>query len=234
MEYVINQARGIGDILFIEPILKYLYDNGKNKIILPTVPEYMWIKEYIDYVEFPSIYDFNMDYDKFDFGIINGKQNYIPMRFAMPIVRGLAPHDYSDLYHTMLDKYRLLNLDTNLWKTLKWKRNIIKEDELYNKLVKTNDYILVNTFFSGGKVNPSLNTGKEIIKMDYIPGYTLLDWAKIIENASEIHSVSTSTLFMFETLIIKASSVHIYNRTPIDKNLDGIREYVNKNFILHE
>lgn len=234
MIYIINQPRGIGDILFIEPILRHLYNNGENQIILPVAPEYMWIKEYINYVEFPSMNNFHINYEKFDAGIINDDQHYIPMRFAMPIVRGLAPHDYSDMYHTMLDKYRLLNLDIDLWKTLRWKRNFTKENELFNQIIKTNNYILVNTNFSGGNINLTLNQDKEIINMNNIPGYSLLDWAKIIENASEIHTVSTSILFMIETLSIKATEVHIYNRTPIDKNLDGIREFVNKNFILHE
>lgn len=233
MIYVINQPIGIGDILFIEPILRHLYNNGENRVILPTKPEYMWIADYITYVEFPSIHNFHMDYEKFDFGVINGDQHYIPMRFAMPIVRKLKPHDYSDLYHTMLDKYRMMNLDTDLWKTSKWTRNLNKENELFTKLVHTDDYILVNTNYSGGSIHIPINTNKEIIYMSNIPGYTLLDWGKIVENASEIHTVSTSNLFMIETLNIKTDIVHIYNR-PIDLNLDGIREFVNKKFILHE
>ena len=62
MNYIINQPRGIGDIIFIEPILRYLYNNGENKIILPAAPQYTWIAEYIDYVEFPSMNDFKIDY----------------------------------------------------------------------------------------------------------------------------------------------------------------------------
>ena len=72
----------------------------------------------------------------------------------------------------------------------------------------------------------------QIIYMNKIPGYTMLDWAKVIENADQIYTVSTSNLFLIETLPIKASNVCIYPRLPRENNFDGILEFVNKNFIL--
>jgi hypothetical protein len=234
MNYIINQPRGIGDIIFIEPILRHLYNNGENKIILPAAPQYTWIAEYIDYVEFPSMNDFKIDYESTYMGLINNNTYQIPMRFAMPIVRKLAPHDYSNQYNTMLDKYRLLNLNIDLWKTIKLKHNTEKENLLYKQLVKSDEYLLINNNYSGGEISINTNNNNlPIVYMNNIPGFTLIDWSKIIINAKEIHSVSTSNLFLIETLNIKTDIVHIYNR-PSDKNLDGIKEFVNPNFILHE
>jgi hypothetical protein len=68
--------------------------------------------------------------------------------------------------------------------------------------------------------------------MDILDGFTLFDWSKIIENASEIHTVATSNLFLLETLNLKANKVNIYPRRPRENNLDGISEFVNKNFNL--
>jgi hypothetical protein len=68
--------------------------------------------------------------------------------------------------------------------------------------------------------------------MDILDGFTLFDWSKIIENASEIHTVSTSNLFLLETLTLKADKINIYPRKPRENNLDGILEFVNKNFKL--
>jgi hypothetical protein len=68
--------------------------------------------------------------------------------------------------------------------------------------------------------------------MNKISGFTMLDWSKIIENADQIYTVSTSNLFLIETLPIKASNVVLYPRLPRENNFDGILEFVNKNFIL--
>ena len=115
-----------------------------------------------------------------------------------------------------------------------WKRNNIKENELFEKLIKKEKYILVNSFFSGGEVDiiPNNPQNYQIVYMKKEKGYTLLDWAKIIENATEIHTVSTSNLFLIETLPIKAENVFLYLRKPNEKDFDGISEFVNKKFIL--
>jgi hypothetical protein len=60
----------------------------------------------------------------------------------------------------------------------------------------------------------------------------MLDCAKVIENADQIYTVSTSNLFLIETLSIKATDVYIYPRLPRENNFDGISEFVNKNFKL--
>ena len=63
-------------------------------------------------------------------------------------------------------------------------------------------------------------------------GCNRLDWAKIIENANKIYTVSTSNLFLIETLSITSTDVNIYPRLPRENNFDGILEFTNKNFKL--
>jgi hypothetical protein len=132
----------------------------------------------------------------------------------------------------MLDKYRMLGLPEDMWKTLKWERNLEKENKLYNLLVKDENYILINSKWSDGNVSIETDSTFQRINMDILDGFTLFDWAKIIENASEIHTVATSNLFLLETLNLKADKVHIYPRKPRENNFDGISEFVNKNFKL--
>ena len=132
----------------------------------------------------------------------------------------------------MLDKYRMLGLPEDMWKTFKWERNLEKENELYNLLVKDENYILINSKWSDGNVTIETESTFKRINMDILNGFTLFDWAKIIENASEIHTVSTSNLFLLETLNLKTDKIHIYPRKPRENNFDGISEFVNKNFKL--
>lgn len=235
MKYIFNQFQGLGDILFCEPIAKHFYENGKNQIIWPVNAEFLWLNEYLPYINFVAKHQYNFNWESTFIGQ-NNDEYHIPLRFANPIFRKLHPHDYSDQYHTMLDKYRLLNLDTSLWRTLKWIRNIEKENELFYKhgLLDNTPYILVNNNWSANTINIQVSNDQNypIVYMNKIDNYTMLDWAKIIENAHEIHTVSTSNLYMIETLNIIAKRVYIYPRRPRENNFDGISEFVNKKFYL--
>jgi hypothetical protein len=234
MKYIINQFQGLGDILFCEPIANYYYNNGENEIIWPILKEFLWLQEYFPYIKFVNWAEYQFPYESTFYGQVSADEFHLPLRFANPIVRNLHPHDYSDQLHTMLDKYRMVNLPTDLWKTMTWSRSIDREDSLYNMLVQNTKYILVNNSWSDGILNIQITNPEnlQIINMDKIPGYTMLDWAKIIENANQIYTVSTSNLFLIETLPIKASDVFIYPRLPRENNFDGILEFVNKNFKL--
>jgi hypothetical protein len=232
MKYIFNQYQGLGDILFCEPIARHLYGDGQNEIFWPINNEFMWLTDYIKYINFVPKSNNRIDYESLHLGLTSPDVYYIPLRFANPIVRRLKPHDYSDQYHTMLDKYRMLGLPEDMWKTLKWERNLEKENRLYNLLVKDENYILINSKWSDGNVSIETDSTFQRINMDILDGFTLFDWAKIIENASEIHTVATSNLFLLETLDLKADKVHIYPRKPRENNFDGISEFVNKNFKL--
>lgn len=234
MKYFINQYQGLGDILFCEPIARHYYNNGENEIIWVVLDEFMWISDYIDYINFIPKSQSNFNFENAQIGF-NGEYFLLPLRFANPLFRNLQLHDYSDQYHCMLDKYRLLNLDINLWKTLKLNRNHKKELELYNILQITGEYNLINNNWSDGKLSIETDNNLPNIEMKYIPGYTLIDWLYIIENAKNIHTASTSILYLLETCNFKnINEVVIYPRLPRENNLNGIKEFVNPSFKLIE
>ena len=54
MKYIFNQFQGLGDILFCEPIARYFYKNGINQIIWPINEEFLWLNEYLPYINFVS------------------------------------------------------------------------------------------------------------------------------------------------------------------------------------
>ena len=120
-----------------------------------------------------------------------------------------------------------------VFKLNKWQRILYdKENELYSLLIKEPDYVLINTKWSDGNTPINITKKSQVVYMDKIDGFTMLDWAKIIENAKEIHTVSTSNLFMIETLKLLTDDVSIYLRRPRENNFDGISEFVNRNFKL--
>jgi hypothetical protein len=226
---LINQFQGLGDILFCEPIARTFKEQGKT-IIWPVIDQYIWIAEYIPYINFVSKSQFAFNYEALSFE--DSDIEYLPLRFANPIYRGLHPHDYSDQYHCMLDKYRMLNLDENLWRTLKWNRNPQKEKELFDRVVgNKKNYTLINKTWGGHITNNDIQDETEAVYCSYVDGYSMLDWAMVYENASTIKTVSTSNLYMIEALNVNAD-VFIYPRKPHENNLDGIKEFVNKKFNL--
>ena len=62
MHYIIDQPFGIGDILFLSPIVSQI---EANKLIWPVADHYIWISDYINIpgLTFIKQSDFNLEYD---------------------------------------------------------------------------------------------------------------------------------------------------------------------------
>lgn len=178
----------------------------------------MWFANYIESADFRPMSQFKLDYDSMD----NSNPDYLPLRFANQIVRGLSPHDHSDYANTMPDKYELAKLPLELWKTLQFTYNkelgVMLMAELGLKLC--DKFILVNENSQAGNIsiNPANPNGYKIVKMREVQGYTLLDWTFLIKLAQENHHISTSTFFIMEFLKLK-TPVYMYPRP----NLDGLQ-----------
>lgn len=233
---IINQFRGIGDILFLEPLCRWLYQG--YEITFPVEDEYIWIKEYIPYINFVKKSEYFIDYEKFSWGKI-GEHEYFPLRFANPLLRGYGPHNYSDQFNCMKDKYRLFGQDPEAWRELKWVRNTEIENKLFEFLgLNGKEYAFVNEWSSQGKIEinedilSAWSWSKMVVYQQKVPGFTLLDWAKVIENATYIHTTSTSNFYMIETLELKAKELHLYKRPTED--LTAVKDLMSKNWILHE
>jgi hypothetical protein len=112
----------------------------------------------------------------------------------------------------MYPKYQILNKNPRDWIcNFSYKRDLAKEDLLYNKLVKTKEFKLVNISFGSSSESITsdnrrldlLNKFKDddsVIYIKPIEGFSLFDWSKIIELASEIHTVETSLVYLVEYL----------------------------------
>ncbi len=234
MNVIINQFFGLGDILFIEPIYRHYHEQG-HKVIAPINPEYLWIQEYIPYVEFHDKTKYRYDYEsptqKEDGNI------HVPLRFAHPLLRGYDLHYGDDRKNWMPDKYTFLNLPVEMWKTLKFQRNEERENELFNVVaaINPNGYNFVNNNFGGSfeKINIPVNNGLNCVGLSKIAPFTLLDWGKVIENAENIYTVETSVTYYIESLNCKAKEKHLYPRMPWLPNVDYMKELLGEGWIYH-
>lgn len=230
---IINQPFGLGDILFLEPMCRHLTEKG-FKVIFPVHDHYVWLQDYIPYVDFRESTYFNMDYEAFSVEYYYEGYYVIPTRFANPLLRGFEPHFGGDKPNWMRDKYLLVGLDPDMWSSLRFSRNFFKEVELFNALglVEGDRYAFVNTYFADNyqtvDVDLSSYTGK-VIQMRKEEGYTLLDWMHVIEMAEEIHTVETSVMYVVDSLadIRRAKSLYLYPRKPYEDKPIGVLNFIN-------
>ena len=138
MKVIINQPFGIGDILFLNPLIKQL---DIEEAIWPIVDHYYWIKDYIKIDNLTFIKQSEFDKTKFN------DYNEIPFQHAHSLI--------PPAQDCMEAKYMLLEADPELWRTLTFDRNIEKETQLKQHLnISLNDeFIFVNNNFAGPEYN---------------------------------------------------------------------------------
>jgi hypothetical protein len=223
MKVIINQPFGVGDILFLSPLVANL---DIEHAVWPVVDHYYWIKDYIsmDNLTFVKESEFNS---------LNYKDYVeVPLQHAHSLV--------PQAEDCMQAKYMLLHADPELWRTITFNRNSEKENQLKQYLnISPNDkFIFVNNNFAGPeynyKVDIKLDTDLKIIYQEYIEGFTLLDWCGVLEQAKEIHTVITSLFFVIEALNLENTSLHLYPRKPLDKDLSPIKTLISNKWICYE
>lgn len=230
---IVNQFFELGDIMFIEPIYRHYHEQG-YEVIAPVNSEYLWIQDYIPYVKFVDKARFPYNYES-PVQPEDGRL-HLPLRFAHPLYRGYDLHYGDDRTNWMCDKYLYLGLDKDMWRTMRFDRKHDKEMDLFEKLNTSGPYNLVNEHFGGSfeKVPITITNDLPCVYMERIPGYTLLDWMKVIQGAENIYTPETSLIYLIESFEVKAKELHLYPRYPFLENVDYIKQYLTKNWICHD
>jgi len=219
---VINQPAGIGDLLFLEPMFRHFWNLNGEKPKCIVREHLLWLQDYIESAIFVPAGQYSTIID-------DDKQvpGYLPIRFANPIFRGHDKWYFEDYENCMLDKYRLVGLPVEKWKEL----NILFYPDRSLKLFahlnisSESEYVVVNEYWSGGRIDIVPETNLKVIRMHNIPGFTLCDWAMIMKFAQENHHVSTGSFYLFEALGEMLGKIFIYPRP----NGDGLRGIKNLN-----
>lgn len=228
---IINQPFSIGDIIFLEPMYRYLWYRDGVKPTVPVNDHLIWLADYIESANIIKRSGLNQDI--FEYHPISieackirnaGSIEVFPARFANQIYRGYQPHDHHDFENMMLDKYRLAGIYPGLWDRMNLKLDERKCQDLMDMLIPSDwdDYVLVNENSQAGHVEINPKTDLRVIKMREIPGYSVLDWAYVMEFAQEQHHVSTCTYHILQALTVKGvklGKIVIYPRP----NEDGLR-----------
>lgn len=221
MIVVPNQFFGIGDIIWEQTVVRKIACN--NQIVWPVEPQFIdgLTAAYPD-IKFVNKNHYPIDYNRRDEYEINDMV-VLPLRWADVIMK--VP--YSDC---MKSKYMMYGMDWQTWKEhAMWKRDEYREKALMARVNPRNEpYCLINrTFGSQSQLKAAIPQvdGLLNIEMKTIAEFSLFDWAYVIESATEIHTVSTSIIYLLELLELKAECVNLYPRKPIEEDFRNV-EYI--------
>lgn len=222
--FIINQFLGLGDILFLVPLIRYWMEQGHD-VIWPIADEYFDIRKHFPDIQFckksdwPNVlYDHPTEYmHRWQYGLYQVK----PLRWNLSRC----------LSEAMTTKYTMYGLDFDMWRGLRWERG-------NNEPRAEGEYILRSCYYGnstdGGKARKDIDIQGNVIDIGYIDGYTLLDCATLIENATEIHAVSSSCIYLFETLNLKAKEIHLYSRRAGERDFEMVRPLLKRyKYIFH-
>lgn len=232
MQYFVSQPIGAGDIIFTQTLVREIAKD--NPVTWATEKYYLdaFNRAYpnIKFVDKSTINQVLLNEKG-----IGMKQGYyvLPIRWSDTIMK--VPYK-----QVMRAKYDMFNLDWKIWKRDAYPaRDLKKEKILYKELgLKKNEpYNFINKNYlrnGNGVAQIEVINGMKNIHMNYKEGYSLFDWCYLIENATYIHSVSTSVLFLLEILDLKAKEVHLYSRKPYENGFSFVDYLFSKNYILHD
>lgn len=203
----ILQPGRIGDIIISLPIAKYYYDKG-YKIVWPiAAPFISFFTAAVDYAQFIPVRHNNIA----DTAHWHDTAESILKEFCCDKVfdllfnmegTGKASGEWK-ASGLKFDEYRYKICDvpfTEKW-NLKINRNEIREQELYNKLVKQEKYVAYQ--FEGTafrrQVELKNNGNFQLIEITRITS-NLFDWLKILENSTQLVLIDSSFSNIVEQL----------------------------------
>lgn len=209
---IINQQLGIGDVFFCQKIAKHYVDQGYT-VVWPVREDLLW---YNDYLNAPGIHF-----------VTPGTKIHVNDKEVEPdVVLDLQNADQIAKCISVLEaKYEYVNLDWHDWADyFNFTRNKDKEDSLYYDVLGLKDdeeYAFINPYV-GTPPNTVMKEAMKDIKVDikrvdiqFLTDYNVLDWCRVLEDATEIHMVDTCFNYVIDKLQPKAKIKNLYSRfTP--------------------
>jgi hypothetical protein len=202
----IIQPGRLGDLIILLPAAKYLYEQG-YKVFWPIFSEYVeMFSEVASYVTFLPI--INNVYTGVQDSYTALKQNNVEKVFdvAATFPGSVCTDEYvmcgDGLGEEKFDefKYRLLGIPfTEKW-NLVVDRNLKAENDLYNKYVTREPYVVTSLNYSKGRVCDIQLDARDRAVVEVNDKHNIFYWIKILENADAMALVDSSLMNLVEQL----------------------------------
>lgn len=216
---LINQPLGLGDILWVQPIVDH-YLESDYEVVYPVgdiyydmVSSYIkkdglnWCSESDD---FPLKYFYGMT-DKVNLG----EDIYLPLTYA-------DMHNNSSL---MMSKYEFAGIEPVDYRdSLKITRNYERENALIEAYGLKDGFIIVNETYGTYpnvkrheiNIQSNLKIHKMSFEQDNENGFHAFDWIGALESAEQVHSVGTSICYLIDKYCVH-NEIHLYERRTLDE-----------------
>lgn len=218
---VILQPHGIGDCIFAQGIARY-YMRGGLKVYWPVV------QKYIAHLKraYPDINWIHYDWYSRDHVVRHDLLHALcaPIRYS----NTFAGVSYSEI---MRAKYDMYHLDWKTWRNhAQWQRDITNETALIQMhgINPGDRFNLISRDFGTDPIKSvpiDVANGLKTVFVKQIDGFSLFDWAGLMREATEIHFVESSNIYLLEMLDLKAESINLYTRKP-DKDHHNDYSYI--------
>ena len=224
----IHQQQGIGDIIFIQKIVRKYGEQGFN-VVCPILIQHRVARDYMstENAHYPLISEESKLLDSFDFA-----REYIDLvsqcesddkatLFTKPVDRGdyvflaLGPSYRRVPGGLMQSKYALAGIDWSDWQDyVKVQRNVAAEQSLLRllKIEPGSKYTLINEYSSNGRIE--IKDPGDAVYMRNIKRYTLFDWIGVLENCSRLITVDTSLVLLAEVFLKKNVNATLISKWP--------------------
>lgn len=234
---IIMQPFGLGDCIFAQGIAHH-YLNGGYKVYWPVVQQYLHAlrRAYPKVIWLPE--DLYLSENLF------GDRMLIQMTKHDLLHALCAPIRWSNTFEAvpyrevMKAKYSMYGLDWRTWNQYsKWERDVFKEEELLALTNGATEFNLISQEWGchkTGTVDIKVNNGLPNIHIRKMEGYSLFDWSLLMQRATTIHFVSSSNIYLLESMDLDAKEIHLYPRLP-DQPTHINYEYIlqRHKYILH-
>lgn len=224
----ILQSRGLGDLLIALPIAKYYHDQGYE--IYWPICEPFWnsVKDVAPWVKWiPIPVDSRGDFFYAEpmkrlkaFGV----EETICLYQSLNVVPELAKVPWFQIQHFDEFKYSKAGVPfINKWTLAECiTRNPVREQALYDRLIKQDQYIVTHTEGSTFKVAPDLSNVPadwQHINITEAESDCVFDWLKIIEGAQAVICLDSAVSNMIDQLKIDVDKYWIprshIHQTPV-------------------
>ncbi len=226
---LIHQQQGIGDLIFIQKIIRKYVDNDFN-VICPILIQHRVIRDHFstEEVRYPLISEQSTLLEDFEFArehvylVSQCEEHFGDSLFTKPVDAGdfvflaLGPaYKRLPADGLMLSKYRLTGMEFSDWQDyVKTQRNYPRELALWDHLgLKRNTkYTLINEFSSNGRIE--IKDPGDAVYMRKIENYSLFDWLTVLERSSRLITVDTALVWLAEVFLKQSVPLYLLSKWP--------------------
>lgn len=212
---VINQPAGLGDILYTLKIADKIIREGAT-VYWPLIPEYMWLKRHINIPKLLFVPTNKLQFPLLD--LYNSKcvdpvrgNNflYLPLKYV------LHNPKYAVEELPMYSKYIMAGMETSAfswWDVYKDSLVLFasKALKIFELRVQSVSYIFHNKLVGSpdgthlAELEPAFRNNYQldlpIVYNQIIDGYSMFDWFRVLDSATEIHTPDTALCFIVDIL----------------------------------